>query len=124
MEYPSMQRVPKPGGSIRAFSNFCMLASPGASSLTGQTPSVNTPDPHSVYLWDCCSPDEGDLVLVHPRLQLQAWVLSKRRHDEAEDERDADEHGREDNLKTRAALQHSQDRSGKEKQRDHRAEPT
>lgn len=30
-----MQRVPKPGASSIAFNNFCMLASPGASSLKG-----------------------------------------------------------------------------------------
>lgn len=33
MGCPSMQRVPKPGASSRAFNNFCMLVSAGASSL-------------------------------------------------------------------------------------------
>lgn len=45
-------------------------------------------------------PDECDLVLVHPWLQLQTGILPKRGHDEAEDQSDADEHGREDDLKT------------------------
>lgn len=44
-------------------------------------------------------PDEGDLVFVHPGLQLQTWVFSKRGDDETKDKSDADEDGRKDDLK-------------------------
>ncbi len=119
MECPSMQRVPKPGGSSRAFNNFCMLASVGASSLT----HTHTQHTHfslsacvsvcvtGTFKWwfyvcaaqcetgeDRCVPDEGDLVLVHPGLQLQTGIFSKRRDDETEDQSDAHEHGRKNNL--------------------------
>lgn len=60
---------------------------------------------HTVYYiklyqhLDRCLPDEGDLVLVHPGLQLQTGILSKRRNDETEDQCDADKHSRKNNLK-------------------------
>lgn len=43
-------------------------------------------------------PDEGDLVLVHPGLQLQTGIFSKWGDDETEDQSDADEHSRKDDL--------------------------
>ena len=43
-------------------------------------------------------PDEGDLLLVHPGLQLQAGVLPKGRHDQAEHQGDAHKHSREHDL--------------------------
>ena len=46
-------------------------------------------------------PDEGDLVLIHPGLQLQTGIFSKRGDDETEDKSDADEHGRENNLESK-----------------------
>lgn len=47
---------------------------------------------------DRCVPDEGDLVLVHPGLQLQAGIFSKRGDNEAEDQSDAHEHSGENDL--------------------------
>lgn len=110
MGCPSMQRVPKPGASSRAFNNFCMLASPGASSLTHKHKHKHTAWDSLVQLrtvgdssasetvWDICVPDEGDLVLVHPGLQLQSRIFSKWGYDETEDQSDADEHSRKNNL--------------------------
>lgn len=46
-------------------------------------------------------PEEGVLFSVHPGLQLQCGVLSKRRHNEAEEQSDQHEHSRQDNLKHR-----------------------
>lgn len=37
---PTMQRAPKPGGSRRAFCKLCIVASPGASLLTGKNKNV------------------------------------------------------------------------------------
>lgn len=60
---------------------------------------VRQRDDAGTHTWrDRTVPDEGDLVLVHPGLQLQAGILSKRRDNETEDERDADEHSRKDDL--------------------------
>lgn len=104
-----MQRVPKPGGSNRALSNFCMLASPGASSLLADS-QTQTGNPTATKL--TCGggvPEEGHLFLVHPGLQLQAGVLPERRDDEAEDQGDADEHGRKDNLETHGQLRRRAD---------------
>lgn len=44
-------------------------------------------------------PEEGELVSIHPWLELQGGVLPKRRYDEAEEQSDQDEHSRQDNLK-------------------------
>lgn len=46
------------------------------------------------------SPDEGQLLSVHPGAQGQAGVLSKGRDDHGEDESDEDKAGREDDLRT------------------------
>ena len=43
-------------------------------------------------------PDEGDLLLIHPRLELNAGILSEGWDDEAEHQSDADEHGRKNDL--------------------------
>lgn len=53
---------------------------------------------------DSCVPDEGDLVLVHPGLQLQTGVFTKRGDDETEDQSDAHEHSRKNNLQTNVSL--------------------
>lgn len=44
------------------------------------------------------SPEEGELVPVHPGLEAQRRVLPEGRHDEAEEQRDADEDSGQDNL--------------------------
>lgn len=106
MGCPSMQRVPNPGESRRALSSFCMLASEGASSLE---------DTHTRRQMGCVCvcvvrltqmlwvlPDEGDLVLVHPRLQLQTGILPERGNDETEDEGNADKDRRKDDLHTQS----------------------
>lgn len=46
------------------------------------------------YVLDAGVPDEGDLILVHPGLQLQTGIFSKWRDDETEDQGDADKHSR------------------------------
>lgn len=48
-------------------------------------------------------PDEGDLVFVHPGLQLQTGVFPERRNDETEDQRDADKDGGKDDLRDDSA---------------------
>lgn len=45
------------------------------------------------------TPEKGELLPVHPGLELQGWVLPEGRHDEAEEQRDADEDGGEDDLR-------------------------
>ena len=47
-------------------------------------------------------PNESDLLLVHPRLQLQTGILSKRWNNETEDEGNADKDGRKDDLHAHA----------------------
>lgn len=44
-------------------------------------------------------PKEGELVSIHPRLQLQGRIFPKWRHDEAEEQSDKHEHSRQDDLK-------------------------
>lgn len=44
------------------------------------------------------SPEEGELVPVHPGLEAQRRVLPEGRHDEAEEQRDADEDSGQDDL--------------------------
>lgn len=98
-----MQRVPKPGASSRAFSSFCMLTSEGASSLKHtRLSSWRLSVGQAEVFW--AVPDEGDLVLVHPGLQFQTGILSKRWDDETEDQGDADEDSRKDDLHTRLAF--------------------
>lgn len=53
---------------------------------------------HCETVGGSCIPDEGDLVLIHPGLQLQAGIFSKWRDDETEDQSDAYEHSRKNNL--------------------------
>lgn len=45
------------------------------------------------------TPEKGELLPVHPGLELQGRVLPEGRHDEAEEQRDADEDGGEDDLR-------------------------
>lgn len=45
-------------------------------------------------------PDEGNLVLVHPRLQFQTGIFSKWWNDKTEDEGNADKDSRKDDLHT------------------------
>lgn len=49
-------------------------------------------------------PEEGVLLSVHPRLQLQGRILPKGRHDEAEEQCDQHKHSRQDNLKHKTGL--------------------
>ena len=44
------------------------------------------------------TPEEGELLPVHPGLEAQRWVLPEGWHDEAEEQRDADEDGGQDDL--------------------------
>lgn len=44
------------------------------------------------------TPEEGELLPVHPGLEAQRWVLPEGRHDEAEEQGDADEDGGQDYL--------------------------
>lgn len=102
MGCPSMQRVPKPGASRSEFNNFCILASLGASSLTQRqrySQTTHLLQWYCIYTCIWCVPDKGDLVLVHPGLQLQTGVLSKRGDNKTEDQCNADKHSRKNNLK-------------------------
>lgn len=47
------------------------------------------------------APEEGELLPVHPGLEAQRRVLPEGRHDEAEEQRDADEDGGQDDLRGR-----------------------
>lgn len=45
------------------------------------------------------APEEGELMAVHPGLQAQRWVSPEGRHDEAEEQRNADEDSGQDDLR-------------------------
>lgn len=47
-----------------------------------------------------CSPEEGQLLPIHPGAQCQTGILSKWRDDHGEDESNEDKTGREDDLRT------------------------
>lgn len=49
------------------------------------------------------APEEGELMPVHPVLQAQRWVLPDGRHDEAEEQRKADEGSGQDDLRGRGS---------------------
>lgn len=50
-----------------------------------------------------CSPEEGQLLPVHPGAQRQTGILSKWRDDHGEDESNEDKTGREDDLRTNSS---------------------